>query len=429
MTIRDRILCAFRARFWLHFWRQHIIAMSQHYPDLFSKQRSFISPASFRIFNRLCDTLVLLIISHAQYYPEQPFCPWLLGTEFVEHFFGLARMILPNFTYAEFLKMVQHIMVRQRILLSGNFKEQREKQSGVGYILDIDSKPLTADSYRLAVVDITTQDIHHLVELAYHEAELICKDLLKIPVPRIDSKHPLVLVHSHTTQAEADDSMDEEDAIDDDASDDDLDGQEDPDVATVARSAAHGAARMSALCDDYEAVLEEARTAPAIAPLNIPSPLLVQPTQGPVVPMDLELKSELVDDDGKISINRMLQVRRKLQSGTTTKSERVVRVDPKFALRRATDITDPRDEGGKLKMTTQEAAQRARVVQALAKDIEREKKSREIRWQNFAKRLRDIIPIDGQCLSSFYRMVKFRALRNSQCCRTLRLEMSTVSSS
>jgi hypothetical protein len=35
------------------------------------------------------------------------------------------------------------------------------------------------------------------------------------------------------------------------------------------------------------------------------------------VSVDLELKSELADDNGKISIDRMLQVRRKLQSGTS----------------------------------------------------------------------------------------------------------------
>ena len=109
MPVRDRVLCVLRARFWLHFWHEHILAMAQHYPDSYSLQRSFISPASFHIFNRLCDTLVLLVIAHARYYPNQAFCPWLYGTEFVEHFFGLARMILPNFTYAEMLKMGQHI--------------------------------------------------------------------------------------------------------------------------------------------------------------------------------------------------------------------------------------------------------------------------------------------------------------------------------
>jgi hypothetical protein len=49
---------------------------------------------------------VLLVIAHAQYYPDQPFCPWLLGTE-----------------------LVQHIIVRQRILLSGKFKVKWVKQT------------------------------------------------------------------------------------------------------------------------------------------------------------------------------------------------------------------------------------------------------------------------------------------------------------
>ena len=241
--------------------------MAKHYPDLYSIQRSFISPASFRIFNRLCNTLVLLVIAHARFYPDQPFCLWLLGTEFVEHFFGLARMILPNFTYAELLKMVQNIMVRQRILLSGKFKEKQEKQSGVGYILDIESTPLTADGYRAAVVNITTQEIDQLVELAYREAELICKDLLKIPVVPLDHNNPPQL--STQRMQDVDDEIDEEDVTEDDIYDDNLESQDHPPVTNVAESAAHGAARMSALCDDYEAVVEEARTAPPIIPISI----------------------------------------------------------------------------------------------------------------------------------------------------------------
>jgi hypothetical protein len=278
---------------------------------------------------------VLLVIAHMQYYPKQPFCPWLLGTEFVEHFFGLACMILHNFTYAELLKMVQHIMVRQRILLSGHFKETQDKQSGISYILNISSEPLTTDSYRGAVVDMTIQDINHLVELGYHEVEMICKDLLKLPVPQIDRNKPLNLVSSHTTQDlsdGADDPIAEEDAL---VSNDDVDNVDDPAIAAVTQSAARDAAHMSALCEDYEAVLEEARTAPAIIPLNPPSPDSVPTMQVSVAPaIDLELKSELVHDHGKISIDRMLQVCCKLQSGIITKSKRVMRVNPKFALRR-----------------------------------------------------------------------------------------------
>ncbi|KAK7037150.1 hypothetical protein R3P38DRAFT_2471750, partial [Favolaschia claudopus] len=88
----------------LHFWRAHIEQMHNRYGDLYTTARSFITAPSFHIFNRLCDSMLLLIIIYARRYPNQPFCPWLLGTEFVEHFFGLARMMLPNFTWAEFIK-------------------------------------------------------------------------------------------------------------------------------------------------------------------------------------------------------------------------------------------------------------------------------------------------------------------------------------
>src|SRR5713226_6739200 len=42
--------------------------------------------------------------------------------------FGLAHMILPNFCYTEFVKMVQNVMVRQRILLTGNWGNIKQKQ-------------------------------------------------------------------------------------------------------------------------------------------------------------------------------------------------------------------------------------------------------------------------------------------------------------
>jgi hypothetical protein len=63
MAVCDRVLCALRARFWLHFWREHIIKMSKANPYLYSMQRSFISPARFRIFNRLYVTRWCCLLS------------------------------------------------------------------------------------------------------------------------------------------------------------------------------------------------------------------------------------------------------------------------------------------------------------------------------------------------------------------------------
>ena len=148
-----------------------------------------------------------------------------MGTEFVKHFFGLACMILPNFTYTELLKMVQHIMVRQQILLSGNFKENREKKLKVGYDLDFDPTPLTPEHQCLATVKIMTEELNGLVELAYKEAEMICKDLLNILVVPISHKKPLGLVKvgimsdSDQDDEEEDDDSDERENGDDPKSD------------------------------------------------------------------------------------------------------------------------------------------------------------------------------------------------------------------
>jgi len=117
MHVHDRVLSVVRARMFLHNWWHHIKYLSEKFPDLYSTTRSFISPASFNIFNRLCDTLILLVIAYAKHYPDHPFRPWLMGTEFIEHFFGLARSLLPDLAYNELLKMVKHIMLRQKLLL------------------------------------------------------------------------------------------------------------------------------------------------------------------------------------------------------------------------------------------------------------------------------------------------------------------------
>lgn len=112
LVLRSRLIAALRVRFFLHFWRCHIVSIASKYPDLYSTSKSFISGPSFNILNRLCNTLVALALVFSKYYPDVPFCPWLFGTEFVEHFFGITRTIIPNFTFTQFLSLVKHIMLR-----------------------------------------------------------------------------------------------------------------------------------------------------------------------------------------------------------------------------------------------------------------------------------------------------------------------------
>ncbi|KAJ7430573.1 hypothetical protein B0H11DRAFT_1942811 [Mycena galericulata] len=368
MSVENRVLTVLRARFFLHFWRAHIVYMSTKYPDLYSTTRSFISPASFHIFNRLCDTLLLLVIIYTRYYPDQPFCPWLLGTEFVEHFFGLARMMLPDFTYAEFLKIVQHVMVRQRILLSGSFREKRERKAGLGYVLDFDASPLTAEDLKLAKIRVTDADMNSLVELAFKEAKLICTQLLHIPAPTLTLQKPLSLtplgVPPAKTKFPQDDEISEDSDLDSDP-DCDIDVEVGSTPVSV-KSAARHAARYSALCDDYAAAVEEAESA--------------QKLLGPPPPPSTPLCAPLRRRPGawKLSIAMMVQARLHLQSGTTTKSEKIVRIDSKYALSRIArgNDLDNDDDTEPEKMTIQEASNTVRVLQSLNSATQASKSNR-----------------------------------------------------
>lgn len=143
MGAGDRLLAAMRAHIFLHIWHQHIVKLSKEIPNLYSLPRSFISPASFCIFNRLCDSMLLHILAYAEYYPNHPFSSWLLETVTIKHFFGITRCLLPNFMYSELLKMVKHIMLEQRLLSSGRFNVKRDSNSRAGYIIDFGSKPLS----------------------------------------------------------------------------------------------------------------------------------------------------------------------------------------------------------------------------------------------------------------------------------------------
>ncbi|OBZ71643.1 hypothetical protein A0H81_08835 [Grifola frondosa] len=411
LTAQDRVLAVLRARFFLHIWKAHIVALSRRFPDLYSTQRSFISPQSFNIFNRMCDSLLLLVIAYSKHYPTYAFCPWLLGTEFVEHFFGLARSLIPNFTYAEFLKLVKHVMLRQRILLSGDLTAKRERNSGAGYVLDYDASPLSSEELNNLRVDIDVTQINQLVVLAWKEASLTAKQLLRMPIPSL----PIILAPLAATKQRrsprkkrdiAEDEeldSDEVEEVDEDSESDDDSSDEEVDDSTLSKAtaaAAHDTARYAALSEDYEDTLSElpvdggelplAVTAEVVAPPSIIASTASDPT---ILEAQLDaespLMSELLDEKNKVSVSLMLAMREHHQSGTRTRSERVIMLDPKFALKRleALDKNQPT-----AKLSVREGSHRVRVIQDLGDDTKRAKTAREIHWQNTAKQLQMIVP-------------------------------------
>ena len=52
---------------------------------------------------------ILLIIAHREYYNSMPLLLWMHGSEACEHFFGMARQHLPDFTYADLIYLIPKI--------------------------------------------------------------------------------------------------------------------------------------------------------------------------------------------------------------------------------------------------------------------------------------------------------------------------------
>ncbi|KAE9393242.1 hypothetical protein BT96DRAFT_796356, partial [Gymnopus androsaceus JB14] len=98
-----------------------------------ARRVAFLADSSFQILMRLSDQFILLTLAHLEYYPNTPFIPSHHGTHFLEHFYGIARSFIPDFSFGQFIEMYKHIIIRQRILSSGQYNSKKEKDSNNGY--------------------------------------------------------------------------------------------------------------------------------------------------------------------------------------------------------------------------------------------------------------------------------------------------------
>ncbi|EGG02837.1 uncharacterized protein MELLADRAFT_90699 [Melampsora larici-populina 98AG31] len=87
----------------------------------------------FKIFSSLPESLLALIISHRQYYPEYPLCPWKHGTEPVEHIFGWMRVIAPRFTVLDARFMMPKIHAVVKSVMGGKIKIPPSEHMHSGY--------------------------------------------------------------------------------------------------------------------------------------------------------------------------------------------------------------------------------------------------------------------------------------------------------
>ncbi|KAJ7776395.1 hypothetical protein B0H16DRAFT_1230569, partial [Mycena metata] len=139
------------------------------YPDSFQMQSSFIADASFQIFIRLCDQFILLILAHLEHYPNVPFMPWHYGSHFLEHFYGISRSSISDFSFGQLIEMYKHIALRQIILASGQYNVKKEKDSNNGYTFEfVDSKLTPEDIAALKQIP-SRVDIDRACETAWNE--------------------------------------------------------------------------------------------------------------------------------------------------------------------------------------------------------------------------------------------------------------------
>ncbi|PKY35084.1 hypothetical protein RhiirB3_455442 [Rhizophagus irregularis] len=102
---KTRIIMVMRAYFFLQYWKTFINkAHLEVSAKWYSYMRSFISLQSYNIFTSLTESLILLIIAHRDYCSNYPLLLWEHGTEVLEHVFGIARQLVPDFTTYKFFK-------------------------------------------------------------------------------------------------------------------------------------------------------------------------------------------------------------------------------------------------------------------------------------------------------------------------------------
>lgn len=131
----ERARMAMIAYFFLMLWRSYILSARSANSNYISLEKNFLATQTFNILTSLAESLILLIVSHRDFYDSYPLLPWLHGSEGCEHFFGLCRQINNDFTFSDLLYMVPKVSYIYKAYTNGTLNEViKDKTSGVGYI-------------------------------------------------------------------------------------------------------------------------------------------------------------------------------------------------------------------------------------------------------------------------------------------------------
>ncbi|KAJ7673253.1 hypothetical protein DFH06DRAFT_1292967 [Mycena polygramma] len=216
MTHIERVVCIFRARHFLTIWRLNIVKAGTSYPDLFPMQGSFLADSSFQIFIRLCDQFILLLLAHLEHYPNVPFMPWHYGSHFMEHFFGISRSFISDFSFGQFIEMYKHISLRQLILASGQYNTKKDKDSNNGYTFEFADSDLSTEEITALKQIPSRADIDRACSIAWNEAAALASQFCSLEIPTL----PLASSDLHPLFRRANGPADRDDSSDDGATED-----------------------------------------------------------------------------------------------------------------------------------------------------------------------------------------------------------------
>ncbi|CAB4419112.1 unnamed protein product [Rhizophagus irregularis] len=172
----ERIKMVMISSFFLRIWEQFIQNASDKYEEIFANDRNFLAHQTYEILSFLVDSMILLIIAHREYYNSMPLLPWMHGSEACEHFFGMARQHLPDFTYADLIYLIPKIRhVTNAYYNSAIVNPNSEyKTSRVGYICDYFEGNVDNLNSSLKIWP-TDDEIRVLINDAYREANALAK--------------------------------------------------------------------------------------------------------------------------------------------------------------------------------------------------------------------------------------------------------------
>ncbi|EIW65082.1 uncharacterized protein TRAVEDRAFT_86465, partial [Trametes versicolor FP-101664 SS1] len=162
----ERVKMLWRGRFFLDGWRQYIL---DH--PLYALHTHFLSRELYDILSIFINAMLLLIVTHRDYFPDVPLLHWLNSTETCEHFFGCARKIQKDFNFVEWLLMIPKISILMAGELRNKLKGSQEKAAAVrfGYHHSyFDSRGVDLANLALFPSD---DEIEKLIQVAHTEAQ------------------------------------------------------------------------------------------------------------------------------------------------------------------------------------------------------------------------------------------------------------------